>query len=598
MRAAIYARVSTQKQEKNQTIDSQLTALKQWVQDHSHHLLPEHIFRDEGYSGSRLDRPGLDALRDEAQEGVFDLIVVLSPDRLARKYAYQVILLEELRRRGCEVIFLHHPISDNPNDQFLLQIQAAMAEYERVLLGERFRRGKLQKAREGFYCGTKPAYGYSYLPKQDGGSGHLVINDAEAEVVRIIYQWLVDEQMTVRQIIKRLNLGPWVPRCGRSVWSNSVIHHILSDPIYSGTAYANRYCFIPAQKPRRRGPNTSDKTCRRLKPQEEWVAIAVPPIISKELFDLAQAQLARNRVLSFRNNRKYNYLLRCLLRCGTCGLAMFGRTRPATARQGERRYYQCRGKDWVLSGRAEACPQPTISAEALESAVWNHLVHLMSDPQQLIEQFQSFLQVAEQGNGYQQAEAAKLQAQIDRTSREEKRLLDAYQAELISLEEFAKRKQQVVQRREVLTVQQQQQSLLREQQLKAEEVLQDLKVFQQRIKSRLTEASLEEKQAILQLLIERIIVGEDSLEIQHVIPLRGLPEDGSDPDPPKWRLCSDGVHDAQLHLGLGKDRLDSFGKAFQAIHTGDENVLHTTILQFRHHRQPEFSAFCLCHPNA
>ena len=112
------------------------------------------MFRDEGYSGSRLDRPGLDALRDAVRDGEVDVVGVLTPDRLARKYAYQVLLLEEFRRAGCAVAFLNRAISDDPGDQLLLQIQGAVAEYERALLGERFRRGKLQKARAGQFIGV------------------------------------------------------------------------------------------------------------------------------------------------------------------------------------------------------------------------------------------------------------------------------------------------------------------------------------------------------------------------------------------------------------------------------------------------------------
>jgi DNA invertase Pin-like site-specific DNA recombinase len=134
MRAALYARVSTERQERQQTIDSQLTALRGWAAAGGHQLAEEHVFRDEGYSGARLDRPGLDALRDAVRDGAVDLVAVLSPDRLARRYAYQVLLLEEFRRAGCQVTFLQHPISDDPNDQLLLQIQGAIAEYERAVL--------------------------------------------------------------------------------------------------------------------------------------------------------------------------------------------------------------------------------------------------------------------------------------------------------------------------------------------------------------------------------------------------------------------------------------------------------------------------------
>ena len=174
MRAALYSRVSTERQERQQTIDSQLATLRGWVRAEGHQLAEEHVFRDEGYSGARLDRPGLDALRDVIRDGAVELVVVLSPDRVARRYAYQVLLLEEFRRAGCQVAFLQHPISDDPNDQLLLQIQGAIAEYERAVLGERFRRGKLQKARDGHYLGGRAPYGYRYVPRHDAVPSHTI----------------------------------------------------------------------------------------------------------------------------------------------------------------------------------------------------------------------------------------------------------------------------------------------------------------------------------------------------------------------------------------------------------------------------------------
>jgi len=232
MRAALYARVSTERQERFQTIDSQLAALRDWAATGGHEISDDFVFRDEGYSGSRLDRPGLDALRDAVRDGVVGIVAVLTPDRLARKYAYQVLLLEEFRRAGVEIVFLQHPISDDPNDQLLLQIQGAIAEYERAVLGERFRRGKLQKARDGHYQGGCAPYGYRYVPRQEAVPGHLVVDEKEAALVRTLYGWLIDERTTIRQILKRLNAGPDVPRSGRHAWSPSLVHHILADPVY------------------------------------------------------------------------------------------------------------------------------------------------------------------------------------------------------------------------------------------------------------------------------------------------------------------------------------------------------------------------------
>ena len=212
MRAAVYARVSTERQERQQTIDSQLATLRAWAEAEGHDLNDRHVFRDEGYSGSRLDRPGLDALRDAVRDGEVEILAVLTPDRLARRYAYQVLLLEEFRRAGCEVAFLNHGISDDPGDQLLLQIQGAVAEYERTLLSERFRRGKLQKARAGQFVGVHAPYGYRHLPRRDGVTGRLTIDEAEAEVVRMLYGWLTEERLTLRRILNSALTNPCFSR--------------------------------------------------------------------------------------------------------------------------------------------------------------------------------------------------------------------------------------------------------------------------------------------------------------------------------------------------------------------------------------------------
>jgi site-specific DNA recombinase len=577
MRAAIYARVSTGRQERDQTIDGQLTALRQWVQAQGHSLRSEHVFTDEGYSGSRLDRPALDRLRDAAREGAFDVVAVYSPDRLARRYAYQVLLLEEFRKAACEVAFVHHPISDDPHDQLLLQIQGAVAEYERALLGERFRRGKLQKARAGLWVGGKAPYGYRHVPKRDGVPGHLVIDDAEAEVVRMLYRWLIDERMTVRQILKRLAAGPWRPRSGRRLWSSAVVHRILSDPVYTGTAYTNRYAFVPPRRPRSRGPRTYENTCRRPRPRAEWIGVPVPAIIDEQTHQQALEQLRRNSVLSFRNNTRNDYLLRCLLTCRTCGLAMFGVTHHATERHPEHRYYQCHGKDCVVRDRDRRCPRRAVKADELEAAVWDHVKQLLNDPATLLAQFEAFAHQADQEADDSRAAERKWEARLRQLDREEQRLLDAYQGEAIDLAELKERRKQIAGRRQVLTTQREQQARLLAERHTAREVWADLKSFCERTRSRLEEATLADKQRILQLLIERVIVGDDTLEIRHVIPLRRPeaeavgsaspqgPSNGSEPvvdqsrEVPE-RLRSDGVRQAELHQHVALTHVTPVGR--------------------------------------
>jgi site-specific DNA recombinase len=562
MRTALYARVSTERQERQQTIDSQLAALHTWAAAGNHAVADEHVFRDEGYSGGRLDRPGLDALRDAVRDGAVEVVAVLAPDRLARRYAYQVLLLEEFRRAGCEVVFLHHPISDDPNDQLLLQIQGAIAEYERAVLGERFRRGKLQRARNGHYLGGRAPYGYRYVPRHDAVPGHLVVDEPEADLVRMLYGWLVEEQITIRQILKRLNAGPWLPRSGRHAWSPSVVHHILADPIYMGTAYANRYAYAPPAKPRTgRGPRSGDATCRRLQPREQWIPIPVPALVEQDTWDRAQAQLTRNAALSFRNNARHSYLLRCLLTCEICGLAMYGVTRPATARKPERQYYECHGKDCVLSARTAACPSRHVRAEEIEPVVWDHVAGLLADPDRLLAQFDHLAAATETGSARDRAAELLLRTRLERTARADKRLLDAYQAGAVSLAELSERRQHLAGERQALERQQQERVRLCEQRLRAEAVRTDLVAFCGRIRTRLHEATFADKQAVLQLVVERIIVGDGRLEIRHVVPLRSPPTpSGSNgpngPPRPNGGLRSDGVHPAALpggvqHLGDG-----------------------------------------------
>jgi site-specific DNA recombinase len=234
--------------------------------------------------------------------------------------------------------------------------------------------------------------------------GHLVIDEQEADLVRMLYGWLIDEQMTLRQLLKRLNTGPYLPRSGRHAWSPSTVHHILADPVYAGTAYANRYAYVAAAKPRsRRSSRSGEATCRRLKPREQWIAISVPALVNCETWDRAQAQLARNARLSFRNNSKHDYLLRCLLTCEMCGLTMFGVTRPASAHKPARQYYECRGQDCILSARTAACPSRAVKAEDIEAAVWQHVTGMLTDPDRLVAQFDHMAATTEAGTAREQA---------------------------------------------------------------------------------------------------------------------------------------------------------------------------------------------------
>lgn len=245
-RAAIYARVSTPNQAEEQTIESQIQALTAYAAQQGFRLEEKHIYRDEGYSGSRLDRPALDRLRDDAYAGLLDVILILSPDRLARRYAYQVLLVEELQRWGCEVISLERPLKDSPEDRLLLEIQGAFAEYERAKFMERARRGKLHKARAGQIMNVRAPYGYRYIRKRDGAPPALVVDEAEAEVVRQIFRWYL-EGKGVSWIAKELGRRRIPTKFGKARWPRASIYLILQNPAYIGTLYFNRTGYAEAE---------------------------------------------------------------------------------------------------------------------------------------------------------------------------------------------------------------------------------------------------------------------------------------------------------------------------------------------------------------
>ena len=146
--------------------------------------MEEHIYRDDGYSGAKLNRPGLDRLRDHAAMASFELVLITAPDRLARKYVHQVLLTDELEQRGCQVQFLDRPMSDDPHDQLLLQIRGAVAEYERTLIAERMRRGRQAKLRSGrLLPWTVAPFGYMLDPERPRDPSRVRIDPIKAEIV-------------------------------------------------------------------------------------------------------------------------------------------------------------------------------------------------------------------------------------------------------------------------------------------------------------------------------------------------------------------------------------------------------------------------------
>ncbi len=203
---AAYARVSSDQQAKSGTIESQIAALKERIAADDEPIVDEMLFVDAGVSGATLILPQLERLRDCAAQGLMDRLYVLSPDRLSRKYAHQVLLMEELSACGVEVVFLNHAVGTSPEEELLLQMQGMISEYERAKIMERNRRGKLHGAKRGSInvLSTAP-YGYRYIRKQDGMPAQYVIDLGQAATVRKIFHWIGGERMSIGEVVRRLD---------------------------------------------------------------------------------------------------------------------------------------------------------------------------------------------------------------------------------------------------------------------------------------------------------------------------------------------------------------------------------------------------------
>ncbi len=233
-----YGRVSGDQQSKEDTIASQLEAIRQRVASDGLVCSPELCFVDDGYTGDTLVRPGLERLRDQAAAGTIDRLYILDPDRLSRKYAYQVLILEELARCGVEVVFLRNPLGHGPEENLLVQVQGMIAEYERAKIMERCRRGKQYAARHGSVNVLSGApYGYRYIGKHEGGGAarYQVVAD-EARIVRKIFGWVGQERCSIGEVCRRLQRDGVPTRTGKSAWDRSVIWSYLRNPAYKGTA--------------------------------------------------------------------------------------------------------------------------------------------------------------------------------------------------------------------------------------------------------------------------------------------------------------------------------------------------------------------------
>jgi site-specific DNA recombinase len=528
--AAIYARVSSDQQKEDHTIASQTAALVAFASSEGYGVPPEWIFEDEGFSGATLVRPGLERVRDLAAEGQIQAVLVLSPDRLSRKYAYQVLLTEEWLGHGVETVFVKAPQSQTPEDQLLVQFQGMIAEYERAQILERSRRGKRHRAKQGEISVLSGApYGYRYLRKTDERSAYYEVDEAQAQVVREVYEWYTCESLSISAITRRLNERGVATRRHRACWERSTVWAMLRNPAYRGMACfgktqdaarqrrSSRMVRLRAQAPRR-GARTPRDT-----PRDQWIEIPVPALVDERTFDLAQQRLQDNKKFAARSTVEPS-ILQGLVHCAECGYALYRTSARSSARKIY--YYRCLGADaWRYQGQARCTVKP-IRLDLLEQTVWHEVARLLEDPA-LIE-----AELTRRVESARACDPAKLhreriERELLQSQRRIERLLTAYQEELLGLEELRRRMPEMRQRETRLKAQRDALSAQLADQATYLRLAHTLREFLQRMRERAQTLDVLERQRIVRLLVKEVAVGGDDITIRHSIPTASRSPGGS-----------------------------------------------------------------------
>ena len=555
--AALYARVSSDAQARGNTISSQLAALQERAAADDAGVGPDHTYIDEGRSGATLARPALERLRDGVAGGEIDRIYVHAPDRLARRYAYQVLLIEEFRRAGVEVVFLNRPIGGSAEDDLLLQVQGVIAEYERARILERSRRGRRHAARSGAVsalCGAP--YGYRYLGRYAGGGAaqYEVVED-EARVVRQLFTWIGLERISLQEACRRLQAFGHTTRTGLKQWDRTTICGMLRNPAYQGTAMFGRTRSVAPTQARLRPirghshPSRNASGSHVAVPREEWIAITVPAIVEGGLFETVQAQLDENRRRKRDGRRRPGWLLQGLVVCRQCEYAFYGKMARGTVgghQPADYGYYRCTGTDAHKFGGQALCTNRSVRSDKLEQAVWQQVEMVLRNPQRVAAEHDRRL--AALGDGKAREDVLALERQIARLRRGIDRLIDSYAEELIEADEFRPRLTGLKQRLLRLQTERDNAAHVRETERSLQLVMGRLIEFAGRVSVELNQLDWHGRREIIRALVRRIEIDRDQIEVVFRVPGKSSPSDGGS-DLGSAGSNSDGGQTIRQHRG-------------------------------------------------
>lgn len=516
---AIYGRVSTSNQENEGTIDTQLSAVNQFAQKNGYEIVKQYI--DNGWSGDTLARPALDEMREDAKKKMWEAVLIYDPDRLARRYSYQELVMDQLKEAGVDVLFVTVPEAKNDEDKIMYGMRGLFAQYERMKITERFRLGKVRKAREGHVITTEAPYGYTFILKKgkrgdpDFKQGHYVINEIEARVVKSIFSWVGNDGLTLRTVVRKLQGLEISPRKSkRGLWSTSTMSKLLRNRTYIGEGhYGASYAVVPLNPLKKDTYKKIKKTSRRMKPESEWIIIPTPKIIDKDLFNRVAEKLRSNFQMSSRNT-KNEYMLVGKIWCG-CGKRRAGEG----PQHGKYLYYRCtdRVKSFPLPA---TCDERGINARIVDNLVWKKVSSLMNSPELLSKQVERWVNSQKQGVSTFTINIEVTNREIGKLKDQEDRYAKAYGAGAISLDQLKDYTGPIKEKIESFN---KQIDLAKSQneQVNAEALprLDEIEVFAKKVSQVIKDLKSEAKKAIVRSIIDKVVGKRDQLQVYGYIPV-------------------------------------------------------------------------------
>lgn len=515
IRPAFYARVSSQKQANERTIESQCEVLRNRIKLDGFCIEPSFEFLDDGCSGTELLRPALERLRDCIVAGVVNRLYIHSVDRLARKMGHQLLLLDEFKKYACEVIFIDQPMrDDSPESNMLLNMQGVLAEYEREKILERTRRGRKHSASKGNVSVFSGApYGYRYITKAEGG-GHAswVIDEIKSEHVKLMFDLVGNQGCSLRQVSRELEKRSIPTGKGNPSWRITTIRAILINDAYHGEARFGKTRTvdrIPGKRTRRGAPEIPRYPKSKATTEaSEQIVIRVPAFIDRDLFERVKLTMDENKRVKRERIEGTEYLLSGKVVCGCCQSAYC-----ASRYSKEGYYYRCQANDPRRAVNNIACKNKSVVGKKLESEVWAQLCVLLRDPNRIRDEHNRREHEPHYASNKQklEKELVAIQSRIDR-------LIDVFEEGALERTEFLKRTALLRTTKERLSYDLMQLQQLQHMTQNYEAAESTLANLMEQVRTGLKSANWELKRTLVKLLVQQIEVHEAEIRIVFKVP--------------------------------------------------------------------------------